>query len=589
MNWTPDELLSIIGDLRARGGDKTSIEVKSARGGLPDLADTLCAFANMPNGGAIVLGLDESQGFDAVGLADLAVLEGGIANRARQGVTPPVNVTFQSFDIAGRDVLVAHVAPLPLQDRPARHGGQAYLRASDGDYTMSPQELAQLELLKTQAFRRTEPDKESVPDTSIDDLDPDLLAAYIKATRNSSRRLRDLPEDLVLRYTGVTATDGTLTLAGLYAMGRYPQAHVPQLGITAAVQLPPGGGVRTRDLRHMTGPIPDLLEDAMAWVLRNTRSAMGYDSRGHGIDIPEIPLQAVREIVANALVHRNLDSITQTRSIEIRLTDDRLVISSPGGLWGVSRDELGQPGAKNAVNPMLYGVCKNLRMPDGSRVIEAEGGGIREAIFALRDSGLRTPVFTDRGIGFTVTLLRHTLLSDADLHWLRTIPAARGLSSEQRSILASLHRGEVWSNARVRDEFRPIDSREATRLLTQLVDVGVAVADGQRGGTTYLLAPALAGNHPVEPLPTEVNAPILNRRAAATERKAPPPRTRNGQTILDALAGGPASIEQLREATFLTIGQLRYSLRLLIADGDVVMNGSQGVHHTTYSLPQQAV
>lgn len=50
----------------------------------------------------------------------------------------------------------------------------------------------------------------------------------------------------------------------------------------------------------------------MAWVVRNTRTAMGYDDRGHGVDRTELPMRAIREIVANALVHRNLDAITDS-------------------------------------------------------------------------------------------------------------------------------------------------------------------------------------------------------------------------------------------------------------------------------------
>ena len=61
---------------------------------------------------------------------------------------------------------------------------------------------------------------------------------------------------------------------------------------------------------------------------------MGYDDRGHGVDVTEIPMRAVREIVANALVHRNLDAITDSKRVEIRLLQDRLVVTSPGGLWG---------------------------------------------------------------------------------------------------------------------------------------------------------------------------------------------------------------------------------------------------------------
>ena len=320
--------------------------------------------------------------------------------------------------------------------------------------------------------------------------------------------------------TGVTSRNGELSLAGLYAMGIAPQAVTPSLGITAAVQLPrEAGGPRTRDLVHLIGPIPDLLEEAMTWVLRNTRTAMGYDERGHGVDQAELPMRAVREVVANALVHRNLDAITDSKRVEIRLLHDRLVITSPGGLWGVSESQLGRPGAKSAVNPVLYDICKYVRLPDASRVIEGEGGGIREAIQSLRQAGLRPPRFVDTGIQFSVIISRHTLLTEDDLAWLSRVTAGFDLTSEERSILVSMRHGMIWTNTQVRHEFAPLDSVVARRMLQRFVDTGLVHPHGERGGTQYTIAPAHAVPQQdgirVEPLPTaEPSLPI--------ERRTPP-------------------------------------------------------------------
>ncbi|MFW0112003.1 RNA-binding domain-containing protein [Rothia sp. CCM 9416] len=63
------------------------MEVKAVREGLPqNLGQTLSAFANMPDGGTLILGVDEKSGFTAVG-AD-ATVEAGIASLARNEATP---------------------------------------------------------------------------------------------------------------------------------------------------------------------------------------------------------------------------------------------------------------------------------------------------------------------------------------------------------------------------------------------------------------------------------------------------------------------------------------------------------------------
>ena len=587
MEWTTSSLQELIADLKRRQGDTADVEVKSAAGGCPALGPTICAFANMPEGGTIILGLDEAAEFTPVGLTDIAELEQAVAAQARSGVNPPARCEFQTFQVGGKAILVTTVEALPLHQRPARHGGQAFLRQSDGDYVMSEQEIAQLELLKTQAVRPTQPDRQPVPDTSLADLDAELVTHFLAAVRRASRRYATVGDEEILKFSGVVARTRGLTLAGLSALGKSPQSASPSLSVTAAVQLSAGSGARTRDLAHLVGPIPDLLEDAMDWVVRNTRTTMGYDSRGHGVDRAEIPMQAVREIVANALVHRNLDAITDSKRVEIRLTDDKLVITSPGGLWGVSESQLGRPGAKSAVNPVLYDICKYVRMPDGSRVIEGEGGGIREAMEALRAAGLRTPRFIDTGVQFTVIIFRHTLVSQDDLAWLGDVAGGLELSSEQRAVLVSMHHGEIWTNARVRQEFAPLDSVTARRLLQQLVDTGLVEMHGSRGSASYtVVAPHRhpeSGAGVVEDLPSaQPTLPEVSDQDEPSSSDARPIKpSRNSAAVLAALDRA-RSLSELIATTGLSEGQVRYALARLIAQGEVVMEGAQGVRNTTY-------
>ncbi len=98
------------------------------------------------------------------------------------------------------------------------------------------------------------------------------------------------------------------------------------------------GGVRNRDLRHFTGPVPVLLEECMDWCRRNLSLVRAYRTDGHMVERPEIPLAAVRELLANALVHRDLspNTLGTGKGVQIRLTSSNLFILSPGGLRGVS-------------------------------------------------------------------------------------------------------------------------------------------------------------------------------------------------------------------------------------------------------------
>ncbi|MDR2565135.1 MAG: hypothetical protein LBC97_03570 [Bifidobacteriaceae bacterium] len=170
----------MLAELRRRSGDSIAVEVERAGDGVPRLAETRCAFGNMPSGGAIVLG------------------------------------------ISGSEVLVVTVAGLPAADKPCRCRGKAYLRQADGDYVMSEQEIAQLVALQD----RPQHDAAVIAGLSPADLDGELVERFLDEARASSRSLAGRADGEVLRLKGVAAPGG-LTLAGLYSMGSYPQQFAP--------------------------------------------------------------------------------------------------------------------------------------------------------------------------------------------------------------------------------------------------------------------------------------------------------------------------------------------------------------------------
>jgi len=458
------------------------VEVKLASGGIPSLAETLSAFGNMPSGGTVILGVEESAGFAITGVADIASLEAGIAAQARTAVSPPVHTDFDVVDIEGKSVLVVTVTGLPAADKPCRTHGKAYLRQADGDYAMSAQEIAQMVTMQD----RPRHDAVVMEGSAIDDLDAELTNRFLAESRASSRRLAEHNDGEVLRLRNVARQTG-LTLAGLYAMGSYPQQFAPCLAVTAAA-APIADGQRISDLAHLSGPIPDLLEQSVDWVRRNTRTAVAFGADGHGVDQPEIPLVAVRELVANALIHRDLSPWTQSKGVEIRLLPDRLVVTNPGGLWGVSREQLGTPRGKSAVNEFLYDMCRSIRTDSGHRIVEGEGGGIREAIQALRQAGLAEPIFVDTGVSFTAIIYRPATalpptpsMGASHSPW----PAAAG---NAQTVLAALA-GNPCSILELTQR-TGLTRRQVKYALDRLVESGQVIINGGQGNrfTTYRLA-----------------------------------------------------------------------------------------------------
>ena len=91
-------------------------------------------------------------------------------------------------------------------------------------------------------------------------------------------------------------------------------------------------------------------------------------------------------------------------AIEVRLLPDRLVVTNPGGLHGLTVERLGQPDATSARNARLVEICRYVRTPSDSRVVELLATGIATVRRAVADAGLPGPQFIDKGIAFSAIL-----------------------------------------------------------------------------------------------------------------------------------------------------------------------------------------
>jgi ATP-dependent DNA helicase RecG len=400
------DLAQLIGDLRQRGTDLPSIEVKAAAGGFPEsVIETMCAFANVPGGGLIILGLDEKSGFAPVRLASASVLAAGLASRARTSFEPPLHVDVDVDRFEDSDIVVARVREIPAVAKPCivKRTGKAYLRFSDGDYSLS-----QLEIDGFVANRvRPQFDEAAVAGATLADFDRARLDDFIATGRRSDGRLAAIVDDTdLLKRTGVVSIAGVPTVAGLLALGEYPQQFLPHCNIRAAL-LPEAAapGIRALDAATFTGPIAAILDDVVEWVARNSRRRLVERVDGHVTEILDPPAVAVRELVANALVHRDLAEWASSRAIELRMSPSAFHLSNPGGLYGITVDRLGTHPLTSARNRRLVEICKHVRTSDGN-VVEAMASGIPATIAALRGAGMAEPQFFDQALMFTVSLDR---------------------------------------------------------------------------------------------------------------------------------------------------------------------------------------
>lgn len=565
VEWSEGKLERVLAELRAFGDDTTLVECKTAEGGLPeDIGKTLAAFANMPQTGTILFGISQARNFFITGVTHPAQLEKALVSANRNSVDPAPQLEICHVRTASGTVMVVEIQPLLPGEKPALYRGKPYLRQADGNYVMNSNDLKVFALAALSEAERVQPDFEILPGTSIEMLEQPAVEAYIASIRAGRSRLSAIEDkNRILQIANVCDEGGNLRLAGLYALGFLPQATEPALGATAAVRTP-GWEERGRlqNLVELEGPIPAMLDEGVDWILRNTNTASVYGEDGHMSDSPEFPPRALREIIANALVHRDLGaSLGVGKKVEIRITPKMVIIKNPGGLKGVTVEQLESSVlAKAAVNRRLYEIARNLRTRDGKRVIEGEGGGIAEVISALREARCAAPRFIDSGVEFTVILPRGPRFNEEEMQWLQTF--SENLAPLEEDLLVMLRDFGELSVTRVERTYSELSHAACKRMLGHLEDIGAIRVEGG----VISLAETLPVDAPPA-LPTGLleglgpNAPAVYKKISAQ---------------------GSATVRDLSAGTGLSDNQVRYALQSLLKEGLIVMNGRQGVRSTTY-------
>ncbi len=385
----------IVDEIRKQKTEKQTVELKLAQYGCPTrLYDTLSSFSNQDDGGIIIFGIDEKDGYKVKGVYDPQDLQKRVTEQCKQ-MEPVVRALFTICEIEGKVIVSAEIPGVDIAERPVFYKGVGRIKGSYMRVGESDEPMSEYEIYSYEAFtKRIHDDIRVVDGVKIQLFDEKRLDDYLEAVKRERRNLSEhVSDEEILELMGVTS-DGKPTLAGLMAFSRYPQTYFPQLCITA-VSLPGtemgivgDDGERFMDNKRITGAVPDMLEEAVEFVRRNSRTKTIVDDEGHRQDKPEYPVKAVREAILNALVHRDYSIHTENVPIRIEMYRDRMEVLSSGGLYGkISIDALGKvhPETRNAVLANILELLK---------VTENRYSGIPTMRTEFISAGLPAPVFS---------------------------------------------------------------------------------------------------------------------------------------------------------------------------------------------------
>ena len=416
---TQAEVTAVIKRMRQQGTDDGLCEAKSCEHELGrSVWASVSAFANT-NGGLLLLGIDENADFTVPERFDankvIAQFIDGIGDGSANGarLTNPPAYELARVEVDGRQAVAIRIEENKPQNKPCYVTGRglptgAYHRVDDHDVTMSTTDVFEMVNLMTPSAS----EREEIEDSSAKYLDQELLNRFLSKCGNGSTTLNETLEQK-LAWLGITTADGKLRLCGLVALGAFPQGFLPACSIDAIAW--PGTAddfetnLRYTDRQICEGPLPEMVQSAVSFVMRNLRCCGVLQGVGR-IDIPEVPEEAVREAIANAVLHREYSPYFRGTHITVGIYRDRIEITSPGGFWGGKTLANLFDGVSRCRNPSLMHIaCNTPYGINGSASTEGIGRGVSTMTKKMRDQGLPAPSFKVTPDQVTVRLFRPSI------------------------------------------------------------------------------------------------------------------------------------------------------------------------------------
>lgn len=409
-----ENLAKLVTDIKRIKSESQTIELKAATQGCPTrLFDTLSSFSNQDEGGIIIFGIDENDDYKIKGVYDAQDLQKKVTEQCKQ-MEPSVRALFTICEIDGHTIVSAEIPGVDIFERPVFYKGVGRIKGSYVRVGESDELMSEYEIYSYEAFRkRTRDEIRTVEHSKFIMIDDNRLAQYLNAVKSERKNLsNNVSDNEILELMGVL-NESVPTVAGLLTFSRYPQSYFPQLCITA-VALPGteqgttgDDGERFIDNKRITGAIPDMLEEAVEFVRKNSRTKTIITNDGQRRDKPEYPVKAVREAILNALIHRDYSIYTENTPIRIEMYRDRMEITNSGGLYGrISIDALGKVRPETR-NPALANMLELLK------ITENRYSGIPTMRYEFANAGLPAPLFLATRGEFKVIMKNSTSIDSS--------------------------------------------------------------------------------------------------------------------------------------------------------------------------------
>ena len=370
---TQEQLLSLLSDLESDRVERTVSTNKTDKFG-----EAICAFANDLPGhgqaGYLLIGVHNDGALSGLSVTDELLQRLG-AIRSDGNVLPQPAMNVVRFSLDEGDVAVVEVLPSDLP--PVRYRGQVWVRVGPRRAVANEQEeriLSERRVAQARSFDACPCREAGIDDIALgqfdayrrEAVDPETIAANNRSVEQQLASLRLYDPEF-----------SCPTHAGILLFGKNPRFYLP--GAYIQYLKLPGNDLTDvpEDQAEISGDLHSVLKELEGRVRLIIQTSMGRVGGFEERLLPDYPEWALRELLMNAVMHRNYDS---NSPIRFYVFAGHVEIQSPGGLYGEATPE-NFPTRNSYRNPVIAEAMKSLGF------VNRFGYGVQRAQALLERNG----------------------------------------------------------------------------------------------------------------------------------------------------------------------------------------------------------
>lgn len=293
------------------GEEGEFVEFKKTTGELKDSMDAISAFLNKHNKGTVYYGVDNNGFVKGQQITDSTLKD--ISRTISDAIEPRITPTIEKIVIDSKEVVKVSFYG---SNRPYSSYGKYFVRVGSENRKMSTEELKRL--IKNEGYSSKW--EEQLTTKTIDDLDDKTLLDFYNSAKECGRlEMKEYNKEKLLSVLDIVR-DGKLKNAGYVLFGKNVN-----IGLKLATYAT-DNKVTFNDLKLKNDNVYNLVGMALEYILDKINWRVEIGSRKRN-EIPEIPADAIREIIVNAFAHANYESVPE---IEIGIHPNKIEIYNPG-------------------------------------------------------------------------------------------------------------------------------------------------------------------------------------------------------------------------------------------------------------------